>query len=61
MTSTEIFLEYCQQKAWARESNLVLIEYKRFLDEFDRFPCRRGCWWPVLPGCSNHCVASQRK
>lgn len=35
MTATEIFLEYCQQKAWANEDGLVLIPYKRFLDEFD--------------------------
>lgn len=61
MTSTEIFLEYCQQNAWADESGLVLIPYKRFLDEFDRFVCRRGCWWPVAPGCDNQCVGTQNE
>lgn len=61
MTPTGIFLEYCQQKAWADEAGLVLVGYKAFLDEFDKFVCRRGCQWPIEPGCDQPCVVSQKE
>lgn len=41
MTSSEIFLEYCQQKVWANQAGLVLVRYKTFLDEFDALQARR--------------------
>lgn len=59
--STKIFLEYCQQKAWANNDGLALIGYEYFLREFDRFSCHDGCQWPVTPGCKQVCRTSKEK